>query len=130
MAPYHFIARPARGLAIAERQEPTVYCVHLSRRCSPLPAPMVTRSGIVKTCSRCRCDVARLNQGLPAEEFVELTPEPAEASVHSAAACYTDSALDKAVGISWPRAVNTRVAYKTAAMSVDTNPKRKRGTLA
>ena len=38
-------------------------------RCAFQPVPM-------------RC--APLNQGLPAEEFVELTPEPAEASVHSA----------------------------------------------
>src|SRR5438874_11519159 len=37
-------------------------------RCAVQPMPM-------------RC--VRLNQGWPAEEFVELTPEPAEGSVHS-----------------------------------------------
>jgi hypothetical protein len=37
-----------------------------------------------------RC--ARLNQGLPAAEFVKLTPEPAEASVHSATPFYADHA--------------------------------------
>ncbi len=36
-----------------------------------------------------RC--VRLNQGLPAEEFLELTPEePAEASVHSTAPFYEE----------------------------------------
>jgi hypothetical protein len=47
-------------------------------RCAFQPMPM-------------RC--ARLNQGFHAEEFVELTPDPAEASVHSAAPSYAEEEL-------------------------------------
>src|SRR5262249_51859482 len=52
MAPCRFLARPTCGLAIADRQEPTVYSVRLSRSCCPLPAPLVTNGANVAP-SRC-----------------------------------------------------------------------------
>jgi hypothetical protein len=37
---------------------------------------------------------ARLNQGFPGEEFAELTPEPVEASIRSAAPFYAVRELE------------------------------------
>lgn len=63
----------------AQKMLPTscAYGNERRNRCAFQPVPM-------------RC--ARLNQGLPTEEFVELTPEPAEASVHSAVPFYAEGA--------------------------------------